>query len=116
MNSRTVRDFTVPTDIWPIVARWAAGDNFDLKSDEGSKKRYENSTSPVTVVEISQEDLNIHLEAWTKASVFSRLISLFTLPEELSLDSTETKAVVPRAIARDSVNRLMIQLAQPLIK
>ncbi len=118
MNSRTIRDFSVPTDIWPAVERWALAEGFRLVEDDGTKRRYQRGSGLIvlpTKLEISQLDGNVNLEAWIHCSPINRLLSLFLLPEEITLESGGLRAVVPRTIARDAVNRLMIHLGQPLI-
>ena len=116
MNSRTIRDFSVPTDIWPSVEKWAETEGFRVMSENGRSRRYEKADGSLrTVIEISQMNECIHMEAWLLAGSFSRLLALFKLPEESALDSSDRRAVVPRTIARDAVNRLMVKLAQPLI-
>ncbi|HQZ95809.1 MAG TPA: hypothetical protein PLP21_05790 [Pyrinomonadaceae bacterium] len=118
MNSRTIRDFKVPTDIWPVVERWAQSEGFRLLDESGNKRRYQKGHGLLifpTRLEISQEDGNVHLEAWVHGSIINRVMSLFLLAEETNIDSGGFRAIIPRSIARDSVNRLMINLAQPLI-
>jgi hypothetical protein len=116
MNSRSIRDFSVPTDIWPTVEKWAENENFRLVGRTGDSRRYEKSDgSLLTVLEINQTGQKIHLEAWLRAGIVSRLLTLWRLQEESGLASSEHRAIVPRTVARDSVNRLMVKLAQPLI-
>jgi hypothetical protein len=118
MNSRTAREFSVPTDIWPLVDRWTGEENFSLLDDAGTKKSYckkLGSLAPATRVEIDQNGDTIRLEAWLEPSMFNTVLSLFTAPKELALESGKGRMVVPRTIARDSVNRLLVHLAQPLI-
>jgi len=119
MNSRTVRDFSVPTNIWPAVERWAQSEGFRLIDDEGTKRNYQKGFGLLilpTKLEISQtDDDRVHLEAWIHGALINRIVSLFLLPAEITLESGGFKAVIPRTISRDSVNRLMIQLGQPMI-
>ena len=118
MNSRTIRDFSVPTDIWPAVTQWAETEGFRLIDDSGSKRRYQKGVGLLvlpTMLEISQNDGNVHLETWIQCSPINRLFSLFMLPEEITLESGGMRAVIPRTISLDSVNRLMIKLGQPML-
>ena len=118
MNSRTIRDFTVPTDVWPAVERWSKTEGFELIVDLGDKRRYQKGNGWIvlpTKLEITQTDGSVHLEVWIYGSPFNRIFTLFLLPEEITIESGGVRALIPRSIARDSVNRLMIQLAQPLI-
>jgi hypothetical protein len=41
MNSRTVRDFSVPTNFWPAVVHWAGTEGFRPLDDDGTKRRYQ---------------------------------------------------------------------------
>jgi hypothetical protein len=118
MNSRTTREFSVPTDIWPLVDRWTGEEDFSLLDDAATKKSYckkLGSLAPATRVEIDQNGDTIRLEAWLEPSMFNKVLSFFTAPKELALESGKGRMVVPRTIARDSVNRLLVHLAQPLI-
>jgi hypothetical protein len=118
MNSRTIRDFTVPTNIWPAVERWAQTEGFRILEDGGTKRLYQKGFGLLilpTKLEISQTDHDVHLEAWIHGALINRIFSLFLLPAEITIESGGIKAVIPRTISRDTVNRLMIQLAQPLI-
>lgn len=119
MNSRTIRDFTVPTDIWPAVERWAKTEGFKLIADLGEKRSYQKGNGWLvlpTKLEIMQTNEDVHLEVWVYGSTFNRIFTLFLLPEELTIESGGVRALIPRSVSRDSVNRLLIHLGQPLIK
>jgi hypothetical protein len=118
MNSRTIRDFNVPTNIWPSVERWAQTEGYRLLDNDGTKRRYQKGHGLLilpTMLEISQTEDGVHLEAWIHVQLLSRILSLFMLPDEITIEPGGMKAVIPRSISRDAVNRLMIQLGQPLI-
>ncbi|MBK6751941.1 MAG: hypothetical protein KA956_03745 [Pyrinomonadaceae bacterium] len=118
MNSRTIRQFSVPTNIWPAVERWAVSEGFNLIEDLGEKRRYQKGNGWIvlpTKLEITQNEAGVHLEVWVYGSLFNRIFTLFLLPEEITIESGGVRALIPRSIARDSVNRLLVQLAQPLI-
>jgi len=118
MNSRTVRDFKVPTDIWKFVDDWAQTEGFELAAN-GDRKLYKKQfgkLSPASWVEIREREGDVHLEAWVQNPPLARAVTLFTAPEELPVDSSgPNKAVVARNVSRDRVNRLLIKLGQPLI-
>lgn len=118
MNSRTVRDFKVPTDIWKFVDQWAETEGFELVGN-GSKRLYKKEfglLTPTAFAEIGEADGNVHFEAWLKNRPLARVIRLFTGPDELGVESADsTTAVVARNVARDRLNRLLIKLGQPLI-
>ena len=118
MNSRTIRDFTVPTDIWPVFERWAATEGYRLIDDRGTARSYQKGFGLLilpTKLEIDQTGGDVHLEAWIHVQMLSRVLSFFMLPEEIKLDSGGISAVIPRSISRDAVNRLMVQLGRPMI-
>ncbi|MFN6963238.1 MAG: hypothetical protein ACK4S4_05660 [Pyrinomonadaceae bacterium] len=118
MNSRTVRDFKVPTDIWKFVDDWARTEGFELAAN-GDRRLYKKEFgkfSPSSWVEIRESGGDVHLEAWLHNPPAARALTLFTTPEELPVDSSgPQKALVARNISRDRVNRLLIKLGQPLI-
>ena len=118
MNSRTVRDFNVPTDIWTFVDQWAQTEGFAPAAD-GPKRFYKKEfgpLSPAACVQIGEDEGKVHLEAWIQTPPLARALRLFTAPEELPIDSGGAKqAVVARNISRDRVNRLLLKLGQPLI-
>ncbi len=119
MNSRTIRDFSVPTSIWPVVERWALTEGFRLIEDQSEKRRYQKGNGWLvlpTKLEITQSDSGVHLEVWVYGSTFNRIFTLFLLPEEIAIESGGVRALIPRSVSRDSVNRLLIHLGQPLIK
>jgi hypothetical protein len=118
MNSRTIRDFYVPTNIWPTVERWAEKEGFRLLDDDGIKRRYQKGLGLLilpTMFEMSLNEGNVHLEVWVKADMLNRIVSMFILPEESKLDSGGFAAILPRNVSREAVNRLMVQIGQPLI-
>ena len=118
MRSRTVRDFTVPTDIWKFVDQWAETEGFEL-TENGTKRVYKKelgALTPTAFVQIGEADGSVHFEAWIKNRPLTRLFTLFASPDEMGVESDDWKtAVVARNVARDRVNRLLIKLGQPLI-
>lgn len=118
MNSRTVRNFTVSLDTWPIVDRWARSERFILIEDLGDKRRYQKGNGWLvlpTKLEITLKDGSLHLEVWVHGSLFNRIFTLFLLPEEIAIESGGVRALIPRTVSRESVNRLLILLGQPSI-
>ena len=118
MNSRTIRDFSVPANIWPNVEHWAASEGFRLIDDLGTTRRFQKGHGLLvlpTKLEIGQMGSDVHLEAWVYGAMINRIFSLFLLPEEIKLDSGGFQAMIPRSISRDSVNRLLIQMGQEMI-
>lgn len=118
MISRTVRDFSVPTDIWPTVERWAKEEGFELLESSGSKRIYRHGSGLIvlpTMLEISAEEGQVHLETWIKSNPINRLLSLLMTPNEIALETGGITFAAARSLARKSVNRLLVHLGQPLI-
>lgn len=118
MNSRTIRDFYVPTNIWPTVEQWAENEGFRLLDDDGVKRRYQKGRGLLifpTMFEMSLSEGNVHLEAWVRADILNRAVSMFILPEESRIDSGGFAAILPRNVSREAVNRLLVKIGQPLI-
>ena len=118
MNSRTVRDFSVPTDIWPTVERWSKEEGFELLESSGNKRVYRHGSGLIvlpTMLEISSDEGKVHLETWIKSNPINRLLSLFMTPNEIALETGGITFAAARSLARKSVNRLLVHLGQPLI-
>lgn len=118
MNSRTIRDFSVPVDVWPTVDKWMSTEGFRLIDDQGTKRTFQKGYGLLilpTKVEITQTNGNVHLEAWIQSNILTRAMTLFLTPLEVKLDTGGVTFAIPRSIARDYVNRLLILLGQPLI-
>jgi len=120
MNTRTYRDFTASTSIWPIVDEWAAGSSFRLKQQQTGQatrlyqRGYGLLTAPM-MLQISQTGDKAHLEAWISVGTLSRLMALFLVPAEMGIESGGFKLVVPRNVARGAINKLLVALSQPPI-
>jgi hypothetical protein len=118
MDKRTQISFPQSDSIWPQVEPWARGNGFNLKASSASERRYQKGegflVAPM-MLSIGQTDGKVTLEAWVRCNFFVRLMSFFILPEELGIQSGGFKAVLPRSIARNAINKLLQQLGQPLI-
>ncbi|MEW6360881.1 MAG: hypothetical protein ACK42A_01385 [Pyrinomonadaceae bacterium] len=118
MNSRTLRDFTVPADIWPLVEKWAETEGFKLIESSDERRFYQKGDGVIvssTRLVITRNGDKVKLETWLESNLFTRLFTLFLAPRELALEPGGIALAVPRSIARDAVNRLLIKLGQPLI-
>ena len=118
MGRRTVRDFAVKEDIWPIVEEWAKETGYRLKESDQSRRLYQKGhgilVAPM-MLEVSQTEEGVHLEAWIKADIIVRIIGLFMIPAEMRIESGGITGVAPRKIARGAVNKLLKKLEQPAI-
>ena len=115
MNARTIRDFSISSDIWPSVDKWAAEASFRLKESTPTSRLYQRGygllTAPM-MVGLTQQGGKVRLEAWIAANFLARLGALFLIPAEMGIESGGFKAVVPRNIARGAVNKLLERLGQ----
>ena len=118
MDRRTIIEFAAALDIWPVVDGWAAANGFRLKQSGGAERLYQKGygfwVAPM-MLKIGTQGALIHLEAWVRANLFARMLALFILPSEMAIGSGGFRGVLPRTIAREAVNRLLVQLGQPPI-
>src|SRR5206468_842106 len=64
---------------------------------------------------VSQAGDRVHLEAWVTSNLLARIIRLFILPPEITIESRGPKAILPRRLGRNEVNELLAALGQPAI-
>ncbi len=118
MNPRTIKDFESSGDIRPIVDAWASENGFRILDGNGPARLFQRGrgfwTAPVRLQAL-QEGSRVHLEAWVKVSFMVRLMALFILPKQMSLESGGFRGVLPRKIGRQRVNALLEKLGQPPI-
>jgi hypothetical protein len=119
MNKRTVLRFSHAGAVWPVVEGWARDNGYAQKQATESERVYQKGTGFLVapmMLKISYEQTETSIEAWIRASALVRLMSLFTLPREMGIESGGIRAVVPRNMARNAVNELLAELGQPAIK
>lgn len=118
MENRTRLSFTMGTDIWPTIERWAADTGFRLLESTDSRRLYQKGrgflVAPM-MFEIYNRDGEIDLQAWVRANLFVRLFALFLIPPEMGIRSGGFKMVAPRKIARNAINKLLTELGQTQI-
>jgi len=118
MNTRTVRDYTLNFDPWPIMDRWAADTGYRLKESNPTGRLYQKGhgflVAPM-MFEVRQSGYQFHFEIWIRVNTFTRLFAFFLIPAEMGIESGGFKLVVPRKIAREAVNKLMAALQLPPI-
>jgi hypothetical protein len=116
--SRTIMDFRVPGDVWPFIDQWAPSANFHIVQSAGPMRLYQRGygfwTAPV-MASFQQSGDVVHMETWVRCNLLVRIMSLFILPKEMELRSGGFRAVLPRKLGRDGVNKLLEQLKLPLI-
>lgn len=119
MAARTVRDFQVGFDISTSVDAWAQANHYGFRgvSPDGSRN-YQRGNGLLTgamPLTVRQNGPAVHLEAWIHATLVARICAFFVIPSDMGIESGGFKGVLPRSMARDSVNKLLAQLGQPPI-
>ena len=119
MAARTIRDFQAGFDIAPLVDAWAGANHYGFRgvSPDGTRN-YQRGNGLVTgamPLAIRQSGPAVHLEAWIHATLAARIFALFLIPSDMGIESGGVRGVLPRLMARDSVNKLLAQLGQPPI-
>lgn len=119
MAARTVRDFQVEFDISTWVDAWAQQNHYGFRgiSPDGTRNYQRGNgvltgTMPLTV---RQNGPWVHLEAWIHATLAARICAVFMIPADMGIESGGFKGVLPRSMARNAVNTLLVQLSQPPI-
>ena len=118
-KKRTVRIFTMKEDVTEIVDMWANENGFvPIMTMDGSLKyKTGNGVSgPYTFVDVKQSGDKVQLESWIAVPTITRINSLFILPDEMHINSGGIRAVLPRKVSRNKVNKLLIMLGQDPIK
>jgi hypothetical protein len=119
MAARTIRDFQVGGDITPVVDAWAQANHYGFRgaSPDGTRN-YQRGNGLLTgamPLSVRQTGPSVHIEAWIHATLLARITALFLIPSDMGIESGGFKGVLPRSIARNSVNVLLAQLSQPPI-
>ena len=119
MAARTVRDFQVDADISPQVDEWARANHYGFRgvSPDGTRT-YQRGNGVLTgamPLTVKQTGSAVHLEAWIHATLAARISALFLIPTDMGIESGGFRGSVPRSVAREAFNRLLVQLGQPRI-
>lgn len=119
MDSKTVRDFNVNGDATAIADSWASSNNFKLMVvDPDGTRRYQRGHGLMVNAQhanVRQSGPQVHLEAWTHATLLDRISSFGMLPANMAVESGGLRGMIPRKKARESLNQLLAQLGQPPI-
>ncbi len=122
MSRRTVRDFTVSTDVWPILETWARESGCRLKKSTETTHLYQKGPGILftpMMVQLTQAADKVHLEAWIAISFLLRSYWLFLMPSEIELEASGFWGFFVRGFARKTatpvVNKLLAQFGQPPI-
>jgi hypothetical protein len=114
-EKRAIREFSASGDIWKVADEWAALQGYKEVENSGDRRLYKKGSGFFTgarAVELRSEGKNVHLEAWVIGNLPARVLSLFILPGEITVESGGAKAVVPRKQGRAEVNELLSKLNQ----
>ncbi|HJX67472.1 MAG TPA: hypothetical protein VJ258_01965 [Candidatus Limnocylindrales bacterium] len=116
MESKTVRDFQVNGDVTAIADAWASANNFKLRVvDPDGTRRYQRGQGLMVNAQhasLRQSGSDVHLEAWTHATLLDRIAVLGTMPANMAVDGGGFRGRIPRKRAKESVNKLLAQLGQ----
>jgi hypothetical protein len=119
MAARTIRDFQMGFDVAPLVDAWAADQHFGFRgvSPDGTRcyQRGNGILIGAMPLTIRQDGQDVHLEAWMHANLWARLSALFLITTDSGIESGGIWGILPKRIARGSVNSLLAQLGQPPI-
>lgn len=117
MDAQT--NFTViKTDnFFQVIETWAKAEGWKLLGDKSDMKvkNYQRGygfwTAPMKL-ELVDKGSEVEAKAWIPANLFVRLMTLFIIPKQMGIESGGFKGVLPRKIARESINRLIESLGQ----
>jgi hypothetical protein len=113
--ARTIVDFPLSGNFWPIVEQWAAENGYRQVEATGSRRVYQKGrgfwVAPM-MLQLDTDGGQVHMEAWIRANLFVRIMSFFVLPAEMGIESGGFRGVLPRNIARGAVNKLLQRLGQ----
>ena len=109
----------MPPGFWNIVEGWAGPAGYKCtESIDGGTRIYQKGVgfwvAPM-MLQLTEANGQVSMEAWIRAGLFVRICSLFILPPEIGIESGGFKAVLPRKIARGKINDLLQALGQPPI-
>ncbi|MBU1241358.1 hypothetical protein KKF84_01450 [Myxococcota bacterium] len=118
MANRTTVTFTHEGELWPLVDQWATQNGFRSVTTQESARLLQKGSgffvAPM-MVDMELDNNQVRLEAWIQVGLLARILSLFILPGEMSIESGGVRAALPRSIARKAVNNLLASLNQPPI-
>lgn len=115
MEKRTHIKFDHESDIWHIVQKWALENRYKERESFTNGKLYQKGTGFLVapmMLKIEQIGSSVSLEAWVRANIFVRAMSLFILPSEMEIGPGGFRGAAPRSIARKAVNKLLVLLGQ----
>src|SRR5438132_80987 len=113
-DKRSQVTWSVAGDPWPVIAAWAQRRGFNPREPQtGNVKLFQKGSGFWTAAMRAQFTLDggqMEIQAWLPISLLARIFALFMLPAEMHIRSGGFRAVLPRKIARDAVNELLVQV------
>jgi hypothetical protein len=110
-----MREFAYAVPLWPVADAWARRQVYLLDRHSDTQRLYKKGIGVLTaprMVEISLTGSLVHLEAWVRTPLPSRIMSLFLLPGEITIEGGGFRLFVPRRLGRAEVNDLLQALGQ----
>ena len=118
-DKRAIRDFAAGDDPWATVEQWANRQGYRVVEQGEDRRLYRKGSGFFAggrEVELRSTGDQLHLEAWVKGNLPARVMSLFILPAEITIESGGFKATVPRRMGRNEVNDLLEKFGQAPIE
>ena len=88
--ARAIREFRTDQDVWKVLDSWARETGYQLIEGAEGRGLYQKGigllVAPMKLEVRTTGDL-VHLEAWVHVPFISRLMSLFILPDEITVES-----------------------------
>jgi hypothetical protein len=118
-DRRSVVTWNMAGDPWPVIAAWAQKHKFLPRQPQtGNVKLFQKGSGFWTAAmraQFTKRGDQIELQAWLPISLFVRISSLFMLPAEMHIRLGGFRAVLPRKLARNAINELLLQVGAPPI-
>src|SRR5205807_8321035 len=112
---RASREFATEGDPWPTVDSWAGRAGYHVLEQEGERRVYRKGSGfwvGKRIVQVSASDGTAHVEAWVSSPFLTRLLSLFIIPREITVESGGPRAMLPRKLGRNELNDLLQSFGQ----
>jgi len=114
-EKRAIREFSANGDIWAVAEAWASEQRYRAVEEAPNRRLYRKGIGFWTgarAVELRIDGQDVHLEAWVIGGLPARILSLFILPAEITVESGGAMAVIARNQGRGEVNALLAKLNQ----
>ena len=116
-DKRAVREFSSVGDPWPAVDEWAQNQGYSVDEQSAERREFHKGGfwTARRKVGITKSGDKLRLEAWIAASLPARVMALFIVPAEITVESGGVVAALPRKMGRGEANALLEKLGQPPI-